>query len=361
MEVNQVVSQTFNSSIPQLWKNVQHWSTLNSDTKLHTAQELAFKGLVAPLSAISFLSSIYNFVFSNFLNGESDLIDKISEWSSRLAYFINGIYGGVNNAHHKNLPGGVGYSLVSLSAFFPKSLMYFVKGWGSLLDQLPSMAEDVAFNPEVKKLYNLQEGKEKEFNRYKNLWDSTEKTFRSCFIVLKDIVKDLVNGGSSIITGRPIYDTFVKSERRAERNLVASSLEMLVGVVLGTFFGSEKIGPSLRDIGGFHADIGLIAKGFSKTNKNKATGAGNLMYMFCGIFYTVGSVLDLIFRWTNIPKLELTAVGFDNLGFMLMTRANARDNALNNGQEKEANLQGVKPNIASDVEPPLQLQPAFGT
>ena len=286
------------------------WDKLNQKEKAKVVLDTSFTWLVRPVCLISTVSSVLSCVLANLFDEDNEYLDKTSELSNRFAYFINGIYGAFENFNSHCLPGGIGYGLVSLSSIIgTKENMYLLKGPGSALDQVPAMIDEVSRNPAILKKYNLADVKNNGFNEYANYWESIEKTFFATKFVLTDIYKEFK---TKLLKGQ-VWDFFkafiVKSNSREEKNLVVSSLGILAGVGLALIGGMTKLGASLRDIFGIHADLGLFGK-------------ENFWYKLCGAFYTVGSGTDLIYRWTQIPKLELAAVGMDNLGFMFMTWAN---------------------------------------
>lgn len=303
--------------------------------RVEKALDVGFKSLVVPSIFLSATSSIYSAVSTNLFGKENDFVDKVASAANRAAYFFNGIYGGVDSAFAKNVSGAVGYSLVALSSLMGNDeLLYFLKGPGSAFDQLPSMLEDVAFNPRVIEKYKTK-GREKDFNRYSSLTDSFKKTCDAIRIVCSDIVREFKQNSSKGIL-KNIVDVIIKEgevgkdkdNETAERNLVISSTGIMTGVLIGALSRFKglgfKIGSSIRDLSGIHADLSLFKKAFSKS-KGKATGLGNIKYGVSGALYTVGSLVDLVYRWTGIPKLNLAAVGFDNAGFLFMTWASATD------------------------------------
>ena len=272
-----------------------------------------FKWLVAPLSILSATSSVCSFISNSFFKNENWFIDKMAGLSNRASYFMNGIYSAINNACTNNLPGAIGYGLVSLASVIGnEDNMYLLKGPGSALDQLPAMLEDAADNPRIAKWFGLKPDKNNGFTTYNDVWDSVKKTIVSTGIICGDTVRELKEKLSKgFVTG--ILDTFARGGRKAEKNLVLSSLGLLTGSFLGLGLGFKRIGASIRDISGAYADLALFSK-------------DNLWYKLCGGFYGLASFLDLIYRWTGIEKLNVAAVGLDNAGFCLMSYANAGDN-----------------------------------
>ena len=343
--------QSVSKANPNLWTFLtgcsKQWDELSQEEKTKAALNTSFKTIVAPLSFLSGLTSIASFIYTNFLKREIDWLDKSAEIVNRLTYFIGGLYGGVGGGIDKDLPGALGYSFVALSSIIgTKENMYFLKGPGSALDQLPAMMKDIGHNPEILKKYpdytNFADPAS-EFYKYSGFWESVKKTFVSSGVVLKDIFKELKE--------KSFKDVFITSKRAAEKSLLLSSVGILSGVVIGMFGKLRKIGASIRDIFGAHADIALLLKHFSKDDQGKTTGAGNKSYALSGLFYSIGSVLDFVYRWTEIPKLELAAVGFDNLGLCFMNMGRSSDSPNGNGKKNIPASSGNKPDKNDGVIP----------
>ena len=343
--------QSVSKTNPKLWNFLtgcnKEWDELKSEEKTKALLNSSFKTVVAPLSFLSGLTSIASFVYTNFLKNEIEWLDKTAEIINRLTYFVGGIHGAVGAGTDKDLPGGLGYSAVALSSVIgTKENMYFIKGIGTSMDQLPAMMKDMGHNPGILEKYPEYKNREDaagEFYNYSNFWDSTKKTFVASGVVLKDILKELKE--------KSFKNVFITSIRAAEKNLLLSSIGVLVGVSIGMFGTLRKIGASIRDIFGAHADIALLLKHFSKDDKGKATGAGNKSYALCGVFYSIGSVLDFIYRWTEMPKLELAAVGFDNLGLCFMNLGRSSDSPNGNGKTVVGEHSGEKPGKQDQARP----------
>lgn len=290
------------------------WKELSPGEKKEKVLDTSYAWVVRPLCLISTISSVLSCLLSNIVDKENEYLDNIAEYFNKGAYFINGIYGAFENAASNCLPGGIGYGLVSLASVIgTKENMYLLKGWGTILDQMPAMLDDVGTNPKLLEIQNSKNRSGEDFNKYSSLWESVTKTWDAIKVVCGDIYKE---AKSKLLKGKIIgfLKIFIlKDERRAEKNLVVSSLGVLAGVTIALVNKFKLVGASLRDIFGMHADLGL----FSKKNP---------WYKACGAFYIIGSSTDLIYRWTDIPKLELAAVGMDNLGFMFMTWANKNVN-----------------------------------
>lgn len=324
------------------------WSELVPQEKIDRALDQGFKYLVAPVSAISAISSVWSFISANLLKNENEFLGTVSSWFNKLAYFINGIYGGIGNSFSKNWPGALGYSLVSLASIIgDEDNMYLLKGPGSALDQMPATLADVCTNPEIKKIYGLEDGKEKTFNEFEGL-NSIGRTFTAVRVVCQDVIREF-NEKKSKGFLKAISEIFITDEkRRAERNLVLSSLGLLTGAFIGLGTKFKRLGSSIRDIAGGYADLALLSK-------------KNVLYKLSGVGYTFGSLLDLIYRWVNIPKLNLAAVGLDNAGFCFMNLANLLDNKKVRNQEPQAtNNTNANTSQPGSGEPP-KLHPLPST
>lgn len=306
----------------------------------------ALNYVLIPVSLVSAVSSLSNFYLVNVKKGENSFLDKVASISNRLAYFLNGIFGATSNALDKNLPGAVGYGTVALASIIgTEENLYQLKGFGSALDQLPSMIQDAAHNPRIKELYNIEEGEEKKFNKYSSLWNSVEKTFVACKVVCGDVVRELFTEKKS-----PMEVFGFKNKRSAERNLVLSSIGIFTGSFLGMVAGFPKLGSSIRDVFGGYADLALFNKIFSYDEHGKPTGS-NMGYGVCGAMYGIASLVDLVYRWTGIEKVDQAAIGLDNAGFLAMNWANLKD--IEKNQEFNEENNGVSQ--ITIQEPQVQL------
>lgn len=308
----------------------------------------SFKFFLAPLSVLSCVTSL-----TTFAKGENaGSLETASNWINKAAYFFNGIYGAINNSSKNNLIGAAGYSIVSLASIFGnEENMYLFKGPGSALDQMPAMLDDLRYNPEIKKQYNIKEGKEEEFNVHPNILDNIEKTISGVKVTFSDIYNEFIakksNGAFNAI-----WDIFVKDERKAEKNLLISTIGILAGSAIGIPFEKFRtLGSVIRDVFGFHADLALVAK-FKSIAKNVKEKTSNSLYGFSGVFYTLGSGVDLIYRLFKTPKLNIAAVGLDNAGFVFMNGANWWSSK-KAAEEKETKLEQT--NTTQTVNPGLAL------
>jgi len=306
--------------------NSKPWKELQPREKTEKILDTSFAWVVRPLCLISTISSVLSCVMTNLFDSENEYLDKVAEVFNRGAYFINGMYGAFENGSSNCLPGAAGFGLVSLSSIIgTKENMYLLKGPGSALDQVPAMLDEVGSNPSIIEKYSLESNNDKLFNKYDSFRDSMKKTIFATKFVCTDIYSEFK---TKFLKGK-IWDFFkefiIKSDRREEKNLIVSSLGILAGVGIAIVGGLRRVGASIRDIFGIHADLGLFGK-------------KNIWYKICGAFYTIGSGTDLVYRWTELPKLELAAVGMDNLGFMFMTWANKN---VNRDLRSKSNINGA--------------------
>lgn len=290
------------------------WKDLNSEDKYYRARDISFNWVVTPLCIASVIFSSLSWILANLFKQESKSVDKISDISNQLAYTINGFYGGVDGAWHKNITGALGCNLVALAGIFGNNEnRYQLKGPGSAFDQMPDMLGKVATNPRINNpSFNSFNG----MSFFGGMFESFKRTCTAIYVIVSDMVNEFKQNGFS----KGFYNNFISGERTAERNLLTSSTGILAGVGMSYGLGWKKAGSTVRDVEGIHADISIIQSGlpFFKTGKKV-----DLYYLLSGTFYTLGSGLDLIYRWIPIPKLELVAVGMDNLGFLFMTKAMA--------------------------------------
>ena len=302
-----------------------------------------FNFLVLPICAVSFFSSIGSFVSANFLNGENEFLDRVTELSNKGAYFLNGIYGALNNALSNNIIGALGYSFVSFSSIVgDNENMYQWKAPGSALDQLPGLNDCTANNKKIMRKYP---GQEESFNLYKNHWQSVCKTWDSIKAVSSDICDEYklkLKEGKNIF--KTTSEVFITNDRKAEKHLVVSTLGILVGFFTGIGFGFKKLGATIRDAFGILADIGVLGIAFSPSVKGQSSDS-RVKYGVSGSGYLGGGFVDLAYRWLGIPKTDLLAVGLDNLGFGFMTWANADSNKRAKEIARQKNTQNSEPNF----------------
>lgn len=278
----------------------------------------SFKFFLAPLSIASCVTSL-----ATYAKGENaGFLETASKWINKAAYFFNGIYGAVSSSSKNNLVGAAGYGIVALAPILGnEDTMYLFKGPGSALDQAPAMLDDLRHNPKIKQMYNIPDGQEEQFNTYSDMLDNLTKTAAGTKVTFTDIYNEFMEKKSKGVLNAA-WDIFVKDERKAEKNLLVSTVGILAGCAIGIPFEKFRtLGSVIRDIFGFHADLALVAK-FKSIAKNAKEKTSNNLYGFSGVFYTLGSAVDLVYRLFKTSKLNIAAVGLDNAGFVFMNGAN---------------------------------------
>lgn len=278
------------------------------------AETLKFteKYLVPGTSYLSLVMGGLSFILHNLVKKPSEILDKIGTLSAKAAFFVTAVFGGITKIRDMDTSGSLAYTMDTLTPFIASGEeLYQWKGWGSATDHFPLMLTELAYHPQIKKEYDLTDGHEGIFNQYKNFWDSAKKACYGVKIILGDIFREFKENKSKGLL-QAILHPFVRGERTAEKNLLVSSFGIYIGTFLGTILGFKKTGSTIRDLFGIHADFAYINKGASKVSGKGDSGKKE--FLSSGIFYTIGSVLDLIYRWTGLEGLNLLAIGFDRLG-----------------------------------------------
>lgn len=294
------------------------FSEENESLQTRFQKTLGYTGkyLVAPTAILSASSGIVSFVTSNFLKSKNKFLDTLSLFFSKAALFSTAIFGGLQTARNNDLFGTVGYvSDFMVSIFAGGEKFYLWKGYGSAFDHSPAILMDVAHNPKIKEKYD---NKGKQFLPLNSLWESIFKSMDATGIIIGDVMRDLTDSKGGNILKR-LKKTFFGStqedkNRTAERNLLFSSIGTLCGAIMGTILPFERVGATIRDLFGIYADLAVYDKADSENSDGKDTGAGNKLFGTAGIFYTLGSVLDLLYRWTKMDNLNLLALGMDRVG-----------------------------------------------
>lgn len=297
------------------------------------------KYLVTPVTYFTGISSAASFILTHVLKSQNELADKISTWGNKAAVYATAIFSTLNRFWMKDSFGTTAFGTDFITAAIASGEdLYQWKGFGSGLDHSPLILGEVHSNPKIGI-------KKDEFLAYKSFGDSAKKMF----LAVKVIVGDIIN---EFKTKKPLdafMNCFITGERNAEKNLLMSGAGIIGGAFLGTILGFKKLGATLRDSFGVYADLAYLAKGQSKVSGKPKES--NKYYTLSGIEYTIGSVLDLIYRWTGIENLNHVALSVDRLG--------ARHGALGVVQEsREANDVHEKQESDSAVAKPLALAPA---
>jgi hypothetical protein len=279
------------------------------------------KWVVAPINSLTTVSGVFSFLLPNVFDKKSELVDKISDWSSFGAIWSTSGFSLLNRFWQRDAIGVSAFTTDLVTSFLGDGEMrYQWKGWGSGQDHGPLILGELSTNKKIIAAYSLDENNEKEakkqFQNYSGFEDSAKKMLYGTQVIAEDIYEDIKNNG--FLKG--LKNSFLTGERSAERNLLVSGAGILVGAFIGTILGIVKLGSTVRDVLGIHADFAYIYKGLSKVIAGKETLSDlkdhDKAYMRAGVEYTAGSALDLIYRWTGIEGLNYTALGFDRFGAM---------------------------------------------
>ena len=297
-----------------------HATDAARNNKIDKISKYAQNYAVAPICAFSAITGALSYFLPNHFNTENETVGKAAFYSGKAAILLNAGFGGYENFCTKNTIGFLGYISDFVTSFIAnEENMYTLRGIGSALDQLPGFLEVLADqkHPEIMKRYNPRNNPNYKFAKYKSFGDSFEKTVTSAKIVFSDLAKDFHKAYSK----KGILPALLTPFQKAEKNLLISSIGILLGV--GTYLipGGEKIGPKIRDVFGLQADLALGHKAVTG-EKRKSYFA----YIFSCIFYTIGTLLDFGYRWTEKQNLNLFAIGTDRFGAFLLAMGNAMDN-----------------------------------
>ncbi len=278
--------------------------------------------VAAPVCAYSALSGTLSYLLPNYFDTESELLSSSAMWSAKGAILVNAIFGAYDNGCSKNTPGTLGYLSDFIVSFVADNHnMYTLRGFGSALDQIPGFLEVLESHPEIKKKYNPKNENDYKFNTYPTFLDSAEKTLTGVKIVYSDIASDFRNKYSK----SGLFKALISPFSNVSKNLAISSTGILAGVLTSFIPRLNKVGAIVRDVFGLHADIAVYQKGDAKDAQGK-TRNSKLAYNSSGVLYTVGTVLDFVYRCTEQTNLNLFAIGADRLGAFLMALGNAMDN-----------------------------------
>lgn len=281
-------------------------------TNFKQVEDFSEKFLVIPSATLSGILGAYSFIKANFLDGQNDLIDKAALFFSKLALFATGSFGGIQTMLKKDSVGSGGYLAdIIVSILANDDQFYLWKGL-SALNNSPAILEDVKHHPKI-----IEKFKDKNFLPFSGFLDGIKKSFVSYKIIASDIIKELLDKKNGNIFSK-LHKIFIRNtkegkHRTAERNLLISTIGILIGASTGILTPFKKLGATTRDIFGLHTDLALIDKTRSKDSAGNFT-QGRKLYGASGIFYTGGSILDLVYRWTKLENLNLLAIGLDRLG-----------------------------------------------
>ena len=205
------------------------------------AEDFSEKFLVIPSAALSGILGAYSFIKANFLDGQSDFIDKTALFFSKLALFATASFGGIQTMLKKDLIGSCGYLAdILVSALANKDQFYLWKGVGSTLDNSPAILEDVKHHPKI-----IEKFKDNHFLPFSGYLDGIKKSFTSYKIIVLDIVKELLDKKNGNVFSK-LNKIFIKNtkedkHRTAERNLLISSVGTLIGAFTGILTPFQKL------------------------------------------------------------------------------------------------------------------------
>ena len=274
------------------------------------------KFLVTPINYFTGVMGLLSTVLPNFFNSENDLVDKIANYASKAGIYATSLFSALNRAWSKDMIGTLAFTTDFITATLANDDdLYQWKGFGSGLDHGPLILGEVATNPEIVEEYELTqedaESKKAKFQDYKSFWDSTKKIGSGIRVIVKDTFNEFKNNNPV----QAFKNCFLTGKRNAEKNLLVSGVGIIAGAFLSTILGLKKLGSTIRDSFGLYADLAYIAKGLSTaSNENTLKTDSQKKYFESGIEYTIGSVLDLIYRWTEIRGLNYLALGVDRIG-----------------------------------------------
>ncbi len=274
---------------------------------------------IAPITSWgSLITGIGSFGLANFRE-QNDFVDKLATGFSKGSLFITGLYGVLENAFNKkNFFGALGYACdITTSVFVPPEKMYYFRLFGTSLDQIPAMLEDVG--AKYATLVKNKFGNNSNFVEFLNFKDNIEKTIFGSKLVIQETFKDLKEKYKSKGFLAAIGEFFNK--KRADVNIFTSSVGVLASGFIGSILGFEKTGRTLRDLFGFHADYGVGIKAYSMDETGKPTGGGNQEYGLAGLLYGLAGLLDLGSIWLPYPNLHFASLGIDRFSARKMVDA----------------------------------------
>ena len=271
------------------------------------------KYLVTPFAFGTTALGLLSFALSNIFKNQNEFVDKIANYVSKGAVYATSLFMSINRAWSKDTFGTLAFSSDFVTAALAsEDDLYQWKGFGSGLDHSPLILGELAHNSNFLKQYGYKNG---EFSNYKGFPDSAKKMLQGFQFVFSDIFREFKENS----LGKAFMNCFVSGKTNAEKNLLVSEVGIIVGAFMGTILGFKKSGATLRDGFGVYADLAYIAKGLSNVSGQKQKESKKY-YTKSGVEYTIGSMLDLIYRWTGMNGLNYLALGIDRLG--------ARDAAL---------------------------------
>lgn len=336
--IDQSVTTAPNSSIGVSRQKSEDTSSVHSEgstraspngqnsENLDKTMQLAKTWVVGTTGIISTISGTLSFLFHNFLNKPTELIDQIATYASKASVFAIAIFGGITTGRKNNAFGTAAFTMDFLAPLIGTGEdLYQWKGWGSGTDHSIPILSEIKTNPKLKDQYEAAIITEGKVTKFKNYWVSAKLAVSSIGVIFGDIVNEFKKNG--FIKG--FMNCFIKANkngnRTAEKNLLVSGLGILVGTFMGTILKFKLVGSTIRDVFGMYADFAYIDKGRSKVSGEGEDKNAKKDYLVGGILYTIGSVLDLIYRWTGLEGLNLFALGVDRLGHTSFVKGVAGD------------------------------------
>lgn len=307
--------------------NTQNNSSTKLEKTLSKTSNITKNYIAGPFSGLTAILGTASSITANlFSKTKNDTLDWLSEITGKISLFSNSIFGGIININKKNTIGTIGYmSDIVSSIFAPIEEMYTWRGFGSALDQLPLFFEvfnskEIKGHDELINLYKPKKGKK--LSDYEGFSDSIQKLFSGIRICTKEtynLFKEKYNKEGVLSALKSVL------LERPDFNLLSTSVGIITGSILSVIFGLKSIGGKIRDVFGLGADLAVWkggASGICGDGKKK----GDLFYQASGITYTIGTVLDLIYRFVPIENLHLAAIGVDRLGSFFMAYGNDEHN-----------------------------------
>lgn len=302
---------------------------------------------LTPTCFLSAGAGALSFFLSNAFKAQNDFVDKIAAYSSKAAVFGVGIFNLLHRFWKKDSFGTLAFATdLATSTFADGEDLYQWKGFGSGLDHSPLILGEAHSNQKVKDKYKSKDSGEltkDQFLSYSGFLDSAKKMCYSVYVIFGDIINEFKTNGFA----NGFMNCFVnKNKRKAEKNLLISGLGIITGAFLGTILGFKKIGATIRDVFGIYADWAYVDKGQSEASGDK-NSEHQKNYTRSGILYTIGSLLDLAYRWTDIENLNLLALGIDRLGARDATLGLFKESESNNGNGNHTTEQQPAPALAA--------------
>ncbi len=326
--------------------NSQH-AYLPSKSKFDVISNGLLNYVTIPSSIAAAASGVVSFALPNLFKTENETVDLVADYANKLAIFTNAIYGAVENSYSKNFIGTLGYSCDLISSIVaPAEELYIYRGFGSALDQWPGFLELLNGHKKVLAKFNPSGNPDYVFSKYEGFWDSFKKFIFGAGIVLHETYKDAIEAFKT----KGLIAGVINPFQRAEKNLIVSGMGLFAGAFMAVFLGFKKSGGLVRDFFGGYSDLAVLHKGMQ--SKGKESDAGDFKYVLGSIFYTAGTILDVIYRVFEVNNMHVLALGVDRLGSLFLAWGNAsdnqkiRNNANGNGNAslKNANFSKKSPN-----------------